>query len=211
MCHYLCVHNYDILVAITSRLPLILSSLSCFRFTVRHPLIGIDGITSSSLFLSHSNFDDDGLKARCHVAYQADTEKNFFGGTVTSGDMVLKIAQATEFTASNAGPIKGEKITLTCIATGVTAPSFEFTFGMNNWDNSVYEEVKSVEVSSDGTTHTAKYEVIARSVNTLRNGQKIDCTVSKRSDTTHKNCTVDNFSFNFSRRKVLKSKMVKGS
>ena len=102
---------------------------------------------------------------------------------MTSGDMVLKIAQATEFTASNAGPIKGEKITLTCIATGVTAPSFEFTFGMNNWDNSVYEEVKSVEVSSDGTTHTAKYEVIARSVNSLRNGQKIDCTVSNRSHT----------------------------
>ena len=186
MRHYLCVHNYEILLLLPpvhNELPLILSSLSCFRFTVRPPSIGIDGITSSSLFLSHSNSDDDGLKTRCNIAYQADTEKNFFGGTVTSGDMVLKISQATEFTASNAGPIKGDKIVLTCIATGVTAPSFEFTFGINNWDNSVYEEVKSVEVSSDGTTHTAKYEVIARSVNTLRNGQKIDCTVSNRSHT----------------------------
>ena len=142
-----------------------------------------DGIRSSSLFLSSTKSDEDGLKVRCNIAYQADTDTNFFGGTVTSGEMVLKISQVTDFTASNAEPIKGDTITLTCIATGETAPSFEFTFGIHDWDNSVYEAV-SVEVSSDGTTHTAKYEVIAQSVNTLRNGQKIDCTVSKRSHTT---------------------------
>ena len=142
-------------------------------------LTGDDGVRVSPLFVMNLKSNDDGLKVRCNIAYQADTENHFFGGTVTSSDMVLKIAHITEFKASNVGPVKGDTITLTCLATGKTAPTFKFSSpGRNVIDHTFYEEVKGVEVSSDGTTHTAKYTTKALAPNVLRDGQLIECEVS---------------------------------
>ena len=131
------------------------------------------------MWLTNLNSDDDGLKVRCNIAYQTDTKNSFFGGRVTSGDMVLKIARITEFTVSNDGPISGETITLTCVAAGETAPTFKFTTsGQDTMDSTFYEEVKSLEVSSDGTTHSAKYEIKTLAPSVMRNGRRIVCTVS---------------------------------
>merc|ERR1712159_812323 len=95
-------------------------------------MVGDDGIRVSPLFVKNFKSSDDGLKVRCKIAYQADTKNHLFGGTVTSGDMLLKIAHITESKASNEGPLSGETITLTCTATGKTAPTFKLS--SPGWD-----------------------------------------------------------------------------
>merc|ERR1712176_1513300 len=146
------------------------------RFGVQNSLIGNNGIRVSPLFLRSLKTDEDGLKVRCNIAYQADAANNFFGGTVTSGDMVLKIAHVTSLTASDAGPITGATITLTCIATGQTAPNFKFsTSGRKTIDTTFFQEVQATAVTTVGTTHTAKYVTKTIAPNVLRSGQIIDC------------------------------------
>ena len=132
----------------------------------------------SPLTLRNLNSNEDGLKVRCNIAYQADTANHFFGATVTSGDMILKIAQISSVAASNAGPITGETITLTCIAVGESAPTFMFTTGgKSSIDNTFFQEVQTLTVTSAGTTHTAKYVTKAIAPNVLRSGEVITCQV----------------------------------
>merc|ERR1719265_1436785 len=120
--------------------------------------------------------DEDGLKVRCNIAYEADAENNFFGGTVTSGDMVLKTAHITDVTASNVGPIDGDTITLTCVAIGEKKPDFRFSSsGRKSVDKTFFEEVKALEVTEDGTTYTAKYVVKTIAPTVLISGQVITC------------------------------------
>jgi hypothetical protein len=123
--------------------------------------------------------DEDGLKVRCKIEYQSDTDNNFFGKTVTSGEMVLRTAHITSFAASDVGPINGESITLTCIAIGENKPKFSFKFaGTTIIDTSVFEEVSAVEENESGTTYTAKYVLKTKSPTYLNNGYTITCEVS---------------------------------
>jgi len=142
-------------------------------------LVGNDGIRVSPLSLRGLNANEDGLKVRCNIAYETDAANNFFGATVTSGDMVLKISSITSFVSSNSDPVKGDTITLTCIATGESAPDFKFTTpGRNTFDTTFFELVTDVQVSSAATTHTATYITKAIGPNVIRNGQDIACEVS---------------------------------
>ncbi|KAL5250884.1 hypothetical protein ACHWQZ_G016582 [Mnemiopsis leidyi] len=146
------------------------------RFNIMSSLIGSDGIRVSPLSLRNLNSNEDGLKVRCNIAYVADADNRFFGATVTSTDMILKIAQISSVAASNIGPVTGETITLTCIAVGESAPTFMFTTGgKSSIDNTFFQEVEALAVSSDGTTHTAKYVTKAIAPNVLRNGEVITC------------------------------------
>ena len=68
------------------------------------------------------------------------------------------MASITSFTSSKSNPIVGETITLTCIATGETAPTFSFTTrGQSTFDTTYFKFVKDITVTSDGATHTAEY------------------------------------------------------
>ena len=151
-----------------------------FRFSIRQSAIGNDGIRVSPLILNNLNSDEDGLKVRCNIAYQADTDNHFFGATVTSGDMILKIAQISSLTVSDDSPINGATITLTCTATGEAAPTFTFTTGNKKTvDSTFFEEVEVVPVETTSTTHVAKYVTKTIAPNVLRSGTTFKCEVSQ--------------------------------
>ena len=121
---------------------------------------------------------DNDLKVKCSITYQTDEAVKFYGSTVTSGELTLKIASITSFTASDLNPIVGETITLTCVATGETAPTFKFkTRGRQDFDPTYYSLVNEGTPSTVGTTHTVLYSVKTVNVNSMRGGQVIDCLV----------------------------------
>ena len=91
--------------------------------------IGTTGTRVSPLSFRDLKKDEDGLKVRCNIEYQSDTDNNFFGAPVTSGEMVLRTAHITSFAASDVGPINGKSITLTCIAMNMGDDNF-LTFYM---------------------------------------------------------------------------------
>jgi hypothetical protein len=96
------------------------------RFVIQPSLIGTNGIRVSPIILSNLEKTEDGLKVRCNIEYTSDTDNMFYGATVTSGEMELKIAHITSVTASNNGPINGDEIILTCVAVGEKEPNFVF-------------------------------------------------------------------------------------
>ena len=150
------------------------------RFSIQQSSIGTNGIRVSPLTLRDLASEEDGLKVRCNIVYQPDTDNHFFGATVTSGDMVLKIAQISSLTVSDAQPIKGTTITLTCTATGESAPTFTFKTGNKKSVDSTFFEEVSVIPPGDGasTTHVAKYVTKTLIANVLRSGTIFKCEVS---------------------------------
>ena len=112
-------------------------------------------------------------------ASATDLDLSFYGGSISSGDLTVKLAQITSFTASNPSPTVGETITLSCSATGDTAPDFQFWSGMRSSFNTPYLEiVESTTVSRAGNTSTATLKVKAILANNLRNGESLTCRVS---------------------------------
>ena len=137
------------------------------------------GVRVSQLSLRDLVADDTGFKVRCTIVYQSDTNSNFYGATIISPDLTLTIGSITTFTPTKSDPIVGETITLTCIATGETAPTFSFTTGgTGTFDTTYLQVIENPDTESDGTTHTKKYVVKAVKPNNKRNGQLIGCTVS---------------------------------
>ena len=148
---------------------------------MRTPLTSAAGIRTFSLSLLNVQDTDNGVKVRCNIAYQTDLNLSLYGGTVSSGDLTVKLAQITSFTASNPSPTVGETITLSCSATGDTAPDFQFLSGMRSSFNNPYLEiVESKTVSEDGYTYTATLKVKAILANNLRSGESLTCRVSQR-------------------------------
>ena len=148
---------------------------------MRTPLTSTGGIRTFSLSLLNVQDTDDGLKVRCNIAYQTDLNFSLYGGTVSSGDLTVKLAQITSFTASNPSPTVGEIITLSCSATGNTVPDFQFWIGMRSSFNNPYLEiVESKTVSQAENTYTATLKVKAILANNLRNGESLTCRVSQR-------------------------------
>ena len=130
----------------------------------------------SPLLLQSLKETDDNARVRCTIKYKADSNYNFLGGTVMSGDLTLRLASITSFTSSASSPTVGDTITLTCVATGEVAPTFEFsTDGRGNFASSLYEMVRDMVVTSTGTEHSVTY--VTRTIKTQRNGQKIKCKV----------------------------------
>jgi len=167
------------------------------RLTVKPSMTSEAGIKVSPLLIGNIQSTDDGLKVRCNIAYQADANNNVFGGTITSGGLELKIGSITSFTASNSGPIVGDTITLTCVATGASAPTFSLTTdGTSTFNNEFLttpEEIGS-SVGADGTTHTVKYKTRSEKPNVLISGQKIDCRADYGSgQESQKQLTVTNY------------------
>jgi hypothetical protein len=144
---------------------------------IKPSLTSTDGIRVYPLLLSGIQATDDGLKVRCNIAYQADPSNNVYRGTVTSGDLVMRVATINSFTASQTDPIVGNTLSLTCIATGSSAPTFSLTTDERRSfeDTFLTTPVELSAVSSVGTTHTVKYETQATRPNVLRGGQVIYC------------------------------------
>ena len=117
--------------------------------------------------------------SRNYNASSTDLCFSLYGSTVSSGDLTTKPAQITSFTASNPSPTVGDTITLSCSATGNTAPDFQFWSGMRSSFNTPYLEiVESKTVSQSGNTYTATLKVKAVHANNLRNGESLTCRVS---------------------------------
>ena len=151
---------------------------------MRIPLTSTEGIRTFSLSLLNVQDTDDGVKVRCNITYQTDLNFSLYGGTVSSGDLTVKLAQITSFTASNPSPTVGEIITLSCTATGNAAPDFQFWSGIRSSFNTPYLEIiESKTVSQAGNTYTATLKVKAILANNLRNGESLTCRVSQRIET----------------------------
>ena len=94
--------------------------------------------------------------------------------------MILKIAQISSLTVSDDSPINGDTITLTCTATGESAPTFTFSTGnKKSVDSTFFEEVEVVPVETTSTTHVAKYVTKTIAPNVLRSGTTFKCEVSR--------------------------------
>ena len=124
---------------------------------------------------------DNDLKVRCNIVYQTDVANNFYGGTVTSGELTMKIGSITSFTSSNSGPLVGDTFTLTCTATGKTAPTFSFTTGgKKSFDTTFFNLVEAATVTSVGSVHTAEYTTETLRVNVMRSGEVVNCLVRRQ-------------------------------
>ena len=156
-----------------------INSTIILRLAVKPITTNNAGVRVSQLSLRDLVADDTGFKVRCTIVYQSDTNSNFYGSTIISPDLTLTIGSITTFTPTKSDPIVGETITLTCIATGETAPTFSFTTGgTGTFDTTYLQVIENPDTESDGTTHTKKYVVKAVKPNNKRNGQLIGCTVS---------------------------------
>ena len=116
------------------------------------------------------------LFSRNYNASSTDLCFSLYGGSVSS---TVKLAQITDFTVSNPSPTVGDTITLSCSATGNTAPDFQFWSGIRSSFNTPYLEIiESKTVSQAGNTYTATLKVKAILANNLRNGESLTCRVS---------------------------------
>jgi len=122
--------------------------------------------------------DDDDLMVRCEITYTADSANNFNGGVVTSDTLTLKLASVTSFTVSSDSITNGDTITLTCVATGETVPTFTFYTRGSAFDASKYTFVSGPTVETSGTTFTAEYVTTTKQATVIQGGQKAYCEVN---------------------------------
>jgi len=80
----------------------------------------------------------------------------------------------TAFTANTTAPLEGGLVTLTCVATGTTVPTFSLNTHGRPLDGHFYS-VAEKGVSTSGSVHTATYQIKAKIPNVLRRGEQISC------------------------------------
>ena len=107
-----------------------------FRFVGSRNLI-FGNEQTSYIRYSPLKTTEENMEVRCVATWETNLVNNFYGGSVESPSITLKLNKIKEVTMSTGDHLQGDNFTFTCVAIANTEPTFSFTTNGNNLDTNM--------------------------------------------------------------------------